>query len=198
MQKDNDNESPRRRGFRASASSWLLGILMIVNAIALVLVTFGLPASASAHADLIKAEPPINTSVRQAPTQLNLYFSQGVKPNGSFVVVEDGKEVALDTQVTYDVADNKIVHVAVPAMAPGVYNVRWQTLSADDDDYHIGDYKLTVLNPDGSEPAGAAPAADKDDSGGSDTIILVVVSVVVVAMVGGLGYYIRKTSRAQK
>jgi hypothetical protein len=75
----------------------------------------------------------------------------------------------------------------------GVYTVKYQSLSADDDDYHDGTYEFTVLNPDGSEPGGASDRAKTppgDDDGGSITTIVAVV-VAALAIGGALVFAFR-------
>jgi methionine-rich copper-binding protein CopC len=170
-------------------------LLQLGAAMAVLGAVFGVSSgSAAAHADLLRAEPAAGSELRQSPTQLTLYFSQGLKPNGSFIQVVDEGGNLVPAQVTFDDGDSKMMRASVPTLAPGVYKVRWQTLSANDDDYHDGAYSLTVLNPDGSRPASAAPARSGDD-GSSASIVLIAVSIAVVLIVGGLALYIRGLGR---
>ncbi len=172
-------------------------LIAVAGLVALLVVSLSSPVDrVAAHADLVEAEPAAGSELSTPPAELTLTFSQGLKQAGSFVLIEDSSGNRVPVQVAFDPADAKVMGVTIGAtLAPGVYEVRWQTLSADDDDYHDGSYSLTVLNPDGSKPGEALQASSSDDNGGSDTLILVVVSVVVVLMVGALALYIRKTSR---
>jgi methionine-rich copper-binding protein CopC len=151
---------------------------------------------ADAHADLVSAEPAMDSKVQQAPAVLVLHFSQGIKHEGSFILIEDVSGTRLPLMVSFDDADNKIMRgTPVSPLPPGAYKVLWQTLSADDDDFDDGSYGLTVLNADGSDPDGPASSIEPEDSGGGNggTIILIAVSVVVVVSIGGIAYYLRST-----
>jgi hypothetical protein len=64
---------------------------------------------------------------------------------------------------------------------PDVYTVRWQTLSADDDDYADDSYSFMVLNPDGSRPDGAGVVGDAVSSDGSGD------SIPIAAIAGASG-----------
>jgi methionine-rich copper-binding protein CopC len=172
-----------------------LAAVGFIAAAALVLAGGLSPRGVSAHADLVRAEPEINSKVALSPSQLILHFSQGVKQAGSFIQIEDTDGNRLPLDVGFDAAEAKVM-IAKPVspLPPGVYKVHWQTLSADDDDFHDGDYQLIVLNPDGSDPEGVASSVGPDDGGGSDTVVLIAVIAAVVAGIGGLGYYLRKSS----
>jgi LPXTG-motif cell wall-anchored protein len=84
----------------------------------------------------------------------------------------------------------------LPVLSPDVYKVRWQTLSADDDDYAQGSYSLTVLNPDGSSPGAAQEATKNDGGGGSGGTALVAGGVVVALIVGASAFYFSRRRKA--
>jgi hypothetical protein len=71
---------------------------------------------------------------------------------------------------------------------PGVYTVKWQSLSADDDDYADGTYKLTLLRPDGTSPEGSASEAAGEGSGLTGILLALGAAVAVIAIVVGLGW----------
>ena len=115
---------------------------------------------------------------------MTLRFTQGLQPEGTFVQVAGADGVNKVTTFTFDPADAKVMRATLQPLGPGVYTVKYQSLSADDDDYHDGTYTFTVLNPDGSEP-GEQPGAvetpgDDDDDGSATTIIAVVAAVILV------------------
>jgi hypothetical protein len=64
---------------------------------------------------------------------------------------------------------------------PDVYTVRWQTLSADDDDFHDDSYQITLLNPDGSRPDSAGVVGDAVSNNGSGD------SIPIATIVGSAG-----------
>jgi methionine-rich copper-binding protein CopC len=170
--------------------------------LAVLMVLSALPAaSVGAHADLIRADPAPDSRLAQSPAQLTLYFSQGLKQAGSHILVEDASGTRQPVQLSFHANDAKVMRASLGTLQPGIYKVLWQTLSADDDDYHDGSYQLTVLNPNGSAPSGAPSSGDSggDDVGSSrDMLMLVIVSVVVVVGIGGLAYYIRAQGRAAR
>lgn len=176
----------------------LRGLPGIFAALMLLLVVAGSSTEADAHADLIGAEPAVDSKLWEAPSTLALHFSQGIKEQGSFILIEDGAGTRLPLTVSFDAADRKVMRgTPVSPLPPGLYTVLWQTLSADDDDFHDGSYQLTVLNPDGSNPEGPTSSVGPEDDGGSGgTIILAGVSAAVVIVIGGLVYHLR-TSRGQ-
>jgi methionine-rich copper-binding protein CopC len=150
----------------------------------------------SAHADLIRAEPEINSKVPLSPSQLILHFSQDIKPAGSFVQIEDKNGARAPVDVGFDPADAKVMTAKlVSPVSPGVYKVHWQTLSAADDDSHDGDYTLVVLNPDGSDPEGVASSMGPEGGSGGSSGRLLLIAVIVAAVlgIGGLGIYLRSS-----
>jgi methionine-rich copper-binding protein CopC len=148
-----------------------------------------------AHADLIRAGPPLDSRLRSAPDQLDRFLSQGLKREGSFVHVEDAECERLDVQVAFDDSDAKVMRASVSGMTdPGAYRVRWQTKRADDDDYHHSSYQLVLLNSDGSLPSGLQTAATGEE-GGDATAIAVVVGAVVLLLFLALAVFPRATAR---
>jgi len=140
-------------------------------AMALVLV---LPvAGVFAHAELTSSEPPNGGTLATTPAELTLHFSQNLVTAQSWVAIRDSQGGDTQLKVSFDPNDKKLMRATTPQLAPGVYTIRWQSLSADDDDFQQGSYKLTVLNPDGSKPAG-----NEDNTG---TVLAVLAFVVFVA-----------------
>jgi methionine-rich copper-binding protein CopC len=162
----------------------LRGLTLLVAVIFASCVTAGV---VSAHANLDSSDPPKDARLAQAPAAMTLRFTQGLKPDGSFVQVAGADGVNRVSAFTFDPADAKVMRATLQPLQPGVYTVKYQSLSADDDDYHDGTYQFTVLNPDGTDP-GAAPSpgqlsGDEDDGSSSTTTIIAVVAAVV--LVGG-------------
>ncbi len=107
--------------------------------------------ASQAHALLDHAEPPAGSELTTAPSQLVLHFAQALKPESSWVLVSDAAANDVPVQLGFDTVDPKLMTATFASLpGPGVYKVRWQTLSAADGDYAQGSYTLTILNPDGS------------------------------------------------
>jgi copper resistance protein C len=89
-------------------------------------------ATAFAHAHLVRATPAEGGSVKAAPDEVTLKFSERLEPTFSSAVIRDaaGKQVdKADAHV--DKADRTTVHVSLPTLEPGVYTVEWRVTSSD-------------------------------------------------------------------
>lgn len=103
-----------------------------------------LAGAAHAHAHLESALPPINGTVKDAPQELDLKFSEelNLKFTGVKVTGPDKKEVKTDGDMLMD--GDKSFMVNLPAGLPsGTYKVEWHALSQDGHKTH-GDYTFTV------------------------------------------------------
>lgn len=85
---------------------------------------------AEAHASLVSANPAAS-SIAQAPSMIELHFSEALEPKFSgFAVTRDGANVAMG-DVTVG-KDTKTL-MAMPSMplSPGDYKVNWHAVAAD-------------------------------------------------------------------
>jgi methionine-rich copper-binding protein CopC len=103
------------------------------RAVAAVMAVLALtPAAAWAHASLVKASPAARAVVSRSPARAQLWFNERLEALYSHLSVIDaqGGRVDLgDVQVGPD--DPKKLSVGLPALAPGVYTVRFRVLSVD-------------------------------------------------------------------
>ncbi|TPK89421.1 copper homeostasis periplasmic binding protein CopC [Mesorhizobium sp. B2-4-12] len=116
----------------------------ILLAAAFIAASATLSSTACAHAHLEAAQPPINGTVKDAPTELDLKFSEelNLKFTGVNVTGPDKKQVETDGDMLMD--GDKTFMVDLPAgLAAGTYKVEWHALSRDGHKTH-GDYKFTV------------------------------------------------------
>lgn len=95
-----------------------------------VLAALALPASAFAHASLIKETPTFKQELTASPRQIVLEFDQTVDalPKAIEVLTPDGKNVAGKPRAV--TAQRELV-AALPRLPKGPYTVRWQALSND-------------------------------------------------------------------
>jgi copper resistance protein C len=93
----------------------------------------GLPvASASAHSQLVKAEPPRRAVLTKSPTQVRLWFNENIEGDyASLVVLDDKKQSISDERPTLAPDDPKSIVLSVPELAPGKYSVKFRVLSVD-------------------------------------------------------------------
>lgn len=88
--------------------------------------------AAEAHAHLRTAAPAVDGTVPASPPEVAITFSEGVEPRFSTIEVQDaaGRRVDRDDVHTAP-ADNKVLSVGVPQLAPGTYTVVWHATAVD-------------------------------------------------------------------
>ena len=99
---------------------------------------------AAAHAMLERAEPAVGSTVRTAPAELRLHFSERVEPALSTVEVRDATGRRSETGALRSEGDGTVLVVPLAApLAPGRYKIVWRALSVDT---HVtrGDFSITV------------------------------------------------------
>lgn len=116
-------------------------------------------SAALAHAEPVKVSPGSGAVVTAAPPEIVIQMSQEMarREDGNDIDVVDaaGNEVTTLAAVI-DNGDRSRLSVLLPsALPPGVYTVRWKTLSAEDGDPANGEYSFTI------DPA-ATPAAGQE------------------------------------
>jgi copper resistance protein C len=100
---------------------------------------------ALAHAQLVKADPRVGSTVVGAPGQLRLRFNEVIRlPASGVELIEPGGRAVLLTPLKQDPKDLFAVIAPLPPGLPqGRYEVRWRALSPDA--HHTqGDFSFTV------------------------------------------------------
>jgi copper resistance protein C len=99
-----------------------------------------LPLMASAHARLLGTSPSAGARLDAAPKELRLDFNESVQ----LAVLElsaAGKQIP----VAFDRARSGAhVVVALPALAPGAYQVQWSALTTDDGHVVKGSFSFAI------------------------------------------------------
>ena len=142
--------------------------LSAVLACAAILLGAGLldEGGASAHALLSRSDPPINAALRESPSAVTLFMTEPLERGYSSVRVLDGRGQRRDVGGTeFSEANPTQMRVNVLRLEAGVYTVAWRTLSKIDGHTWNGSYTFSVLNPDGSAPAGTGAAIDLERPG---------------------------------
>lgn len=100
-------------------------------------------ASAHAHAFLTRAVPPVGGRVTTPPSELHLYYTEGVVPHFSSVEVlgPSGQKISVGPLKTAD--NRRELIVPVTGLAPGKYIVVWHA-TAEDTHKTEGKYSFTV------------------------------------------------------
>jgi copper transport protein len=145
-----------------------------------IVVALALPASAFAHASLLKASPSYKQELAHAPHWIALTFDQDVEliPNAVVVLNRHGVNLAKPARV-----DGARLIVPVRALPRGPYTVRWKALSTDG---HVvsGVYTFGVAVP-------APPVTDAVGAQGPTTtehIVRWVYFLGLALLVGGIGF----------
>jgi methionine-rich copper-binding protein CopC len=101
----------------------ILGLLLIVVAGA---------AKVEAHAFLERAEPAVGSTVHTSPGEVQIRFSEHIKPGFSTIQVFDvsGKEVD-KRDVHLDRSNQVMLRVSLPSLQAGTYKVVWRVVSVD-------------------------------------------------------------------
>lgn len=148
------------------------------------------PEDANAHALLARADPPINASLRESPTRITLFMTEQLQRSHSSVQVLDSAGQRIDIGETeFSDAVPTQMSIRVLKLEPGVYTVAWETLSEVDGHTWTGSYVFSVLNPDGSAPAGGAFEIDLDRPGppvAADAAVKAIGLAALVLFVGAV------------
>src|SRR5579871_5001403 len=93
-------------------------------------VLLGYVGTASAHANLVRSDPPANAVLDVPPAQIRLWFSETPEPGFSQVQLFDraGQQIQGLGTLHADPADAKEIVTALPALQPGIYTVVWHAL----------------------------------------------------------------------
>lgn len=106
--------------------------------------SMALAGQAFAHAHLKSSVPAADSSVKQAPSELDLSFSEGLnlKFSGVTVTGPDKKAVKTGSATLMD-GDATLMVPVSDKLAPGKYTVQWHALSTDGHKTN-GSYSFTV------------------------------------------------------
>jgi len=119
----------------------------------------------SAHARYDHSDPVAGAVLDGSPFVLRTYFSQELMKASTIQVVDDsGAQVDVgDGHVDLDDPDRMTMLVSLPELQPGVYTVKWTSVSAEDGDPAAGHFAFGVGM---APPDGGGPANDPDPVGG--------------------------------
>lgn len=99
--------------------------------------------AAYAHAHPTKTTPEPN-SIVSSPAQVSIEFSEGLEPKlSSIQLTNEAGTVVSKASSAVDAADAKHMTLALPALAPAVYTVKWVSVATDGHKLE-GSYKFTV------------------------------------------------------
>jgi len=86
----------------------------------------------SAHAVLVRSDPPRHAVLTQPPAQILLWFSERIEPDYSTISVFDADGRMVPTsRAAVSAADTKTLILDLPPLAPGLYTVHYRVNSID-------------------------------------------------------------------
>jgi len=89
---------------------------------------------AAGHAVLQRTEPRVESTLKRAPDEVKLYFSERLEPAYSALRVLNDVGVQVDRRDSrIDRANPALLRATLPALPPGTYKVLWRVLSIDAD-----------------------------------------------------------------
>ena len=121
----------------------------LLAAVAILMIA---PMSVAAHAELDTATPADGSTVEGSPPEVSGTFTQIMKPEGSSLQLRDESgDVIAEGGV--DPVDPKRMSITdLPELAPGTYEVRWTTISAEDNELARDRWTFTVVEEGPSPP----------------------------------------------
>ncbi len=162
-----------------------------------------LPGVAAAHAELEASDPADRATLTAPPTEITGDFTEEVDAARSSMELRgpDGAPIASGS-VPGGGPTTRMAITGLPTLAPGVYEVRWTTVTADDEGVERGTFTFTVskaapgTTPASSTtpavtPAPAAPSPEPAPATGSGDL-LVPILVLGAVLVGGAAVFLRR------
>ena len=139
-------------------------VLLIALPLALML-TLLFPVVVSAHAILLRSDPPKDAVLSTPPRGVRMWFSEDLNPAFSTAVVINAANKRIDNHDAHiSASDTKEMDLTLPRnLPPDVYIVIWRTDSAVDGHVLRGSFIFSVANADGSVPTlspGSNPGAN--------------------------------------
>jgi methionine-rich copper-binding protein CopC len=100
----------------------------------------GAPSTATAHAFLDHANPPVGAVVARSPAEVRLWFTERIEPRFSRleITTAGGGKIAAGGVVGGDQ-----MSIRLPALKPGRYKVKWRVISVDTHETE-GDFSFEV------------------------------------------------------
>lgn len=90
------------------------------------------PAMALAHAHLDRSMPAAGATLKEAPQEVIIWFTEAVEPKFSSIEVRDAKGGVVNEGGAGGVTGNTAqLRVKVKPLPPGTYTVKWRVLSVD-------------------------------------------------------------------
>ena len=168
--------TPRSTPVRRAAPTALRGRtinirqLRTVIAVLALAVWLAIPATTSAHAELVSSTPAANASLKEAPAELSMIFTEPIDPATASVQLLDESQVAVEGVGEVQApGDATTATVALPKLDAGVYTVSYRVTSATDGHVTAGIFAFQI-DPTGTQPAPSGTASSSSPSSDPATV----------------------------
>lgn len=182
------------------ATAFALTVLLLVPAVVL------------GHAELDSPTPPDGATVEGSPVTIEATFTEALDADDSSLQLRDASGTVVASGGVVEGDDLRMAIDPLPELAPGEYEVRWTTLSAEDPHVERGTWSFTVTAAPTPEPTPAptptaaasdspttepttpptvapspSPSGDGDPAAeGGDVILPIVAALAIVAIAGAV------------
>lgn len=152
----------------------------LVAVASLLLLATLLPASSAlADPQLLRAEPPNDVVLGEAPSRIEMWFDQPLVSDSAATEVTLEREGATaEFRPLYAAVDHRdptrLVVSPPQSLDEGDYVVSWRITSAEDGSVSEGEYAFSISS--------SAPASASEEDGGPDILFL---SLITTAGIGG-------------
>ncbi len=157
-----------------------------------------LPGIVRAHSELVTSAPAGGTTLTASPLEITGDFSEPMDPPRSSMELRDpdGRTIAMGG-VPAAGPDTRMAITGLPALPAGTYEVRWTTVTPDDNGVGRGTFSFTVAPPSSSPTANGAspsPAPSAAPGGGtsSSADVLIPLLLLVAVLAGGAIWLLRR------
>ena len=89
------------------------------------------PGIAAAHAFLRHASPAVGGTMRTAPKEVAIEFTEGVEPRFSSITVQDASGARVDDGAVHLEGGETRLAVGLRSLASGTYSVSWHVVATD-------------------------------------------------------------------
>lgn len=143
---------------------------------------------ALAHANPLRMEPPPNSVLDTAPTEIRIWFSEPLEPSFSKINLRDKDGNILNTSATQiDPNDPSQMSMSPGKLTHGLYTVVWRVLSVADGHPTLGSYPIVIG--DASLLQGVTNQAD--DAIRPDSALIRWMNLISLALTfGGIGFFL--------
>jgi methionine-rich copper-binding protein CopC/uncharacterized membrane protein len=147
-----------------------LGLLLSLAALVPLGPLSGLIPIASAHAFLLRSDPPARALLPAPPSAVRLWFSEDISPLTSRALVVDTTNRRVDNHDSHvNSGDAREMDLSLPLLRSGTYVVVWRTQSAEDGHITGGSFYFQIAQADGTAPPIPAVLPTGNVAGGAGT-----------------------------